>query len=164
MTMIPFQRRHDLTSAWARFRDVTARLAGKDPEDDLAVFGEFLLLRDELFLRLALPVTAHNSLRLYDCAEADLPIEVFLADVDAFFPDALVEDEALFQSALATYYGWRHVEQADARVYDAEAFLRVPHHPHNAAAVGAWLAGDLGWHATRAWVSRDSAYLDAAMA
>lgn len=163
MTMIPFQPRHDLTSAWARFRDVTARLAGRDPEDDLAVFGEFLLLRDELFERLALPVTAHNSLRLYDFAEANLPIEAFLADVDAFLPASIVGDEALFCSALATYFGWRDVEAGDARVYDAEAFLGVPHHPHNAATIGAWLDGELDWGTVRTSLSRDPGYLDTAL-
>lgn len=164
MTMIPFQRRHDLTSAWARFRDVTARLAGRDPEENLAVFGEFLLLRDELFRRLALPVTAHNSLRLYDFAEADLPVEAFLADVDAFLPEPIATDEALLQSALATYFGWREVAAGDGRVYDAEAFLRVPHHPHNSAAVGAWLAGQLDWATLQLSLARDLDYLDTSIA
>lgn len=163
MTMIPHQRRHDLTAAWARFRDVTARLVGRDPEDDLAVFGEFLLLRDDLFRRLALPVTAHNSLRLYDCAEAGLSVDVFLGDVDAFLPAAIVDDEALFRSALHTYFSWRDVPTGDARVYDAEAFLRFPHHPHNAAALGAWLDHDLDWLHARAHLSRDLDFLDGAL-
>ena len=164
MTMIPLQRSHDLHLTWTRFHEVTTRLAGHDPEDDLAVFGEFLLLRDELFNRLALPVTAHNSLRLYDFAAAGLSLDNFLDDVDTFLPSPMLDDEAVFLSALATYCKWRDVTSADARVYDAEAFLHVPHHPHNAAVVGAWLRGLLDWVATRAHLSRDPDFLDAAVA
>ncbi len=105
-------------------------------------------------------MTAHNSLRLYDCAEAGLSVDVFLGDADAFLPAAIVDDEALFRSALLTYFGWRDVPDGDARVYDAEAFLRVPHHPHNTAALGAWLDGDLDWLSARTHLSRHPELLD----
>ena len=52
----------------------------------------------------------------------------------------------------------------DARLYDIEAFLGVPHHPHNAAVISAWLDGTLSWAPMRAWVSGDEAFLDTAVA
>lgn len=132
--------------------------------DDLETLGEFLLLRESLFKALDLPVTAHNSLRLFDVALAGLPLEVFLADVDHHLPPAILDDGDLFASALAVFFAWRGVTDPDARVYDAEAFLRVAHHPHNVAAIGAWLAGTLGWVALRASASADARFLERAVA
>ena len=64
------RREARLTDVYERLCGVVRRLDGRPPEEDLATFGELLLLRDAIFEGLALPVTAHNSLRLYDCAEA----------------------------------------------------------------------------------------------
>lgn len=176
MSLVPEPSRPDLSASWSRFRVVTKRLAatefaaGEAPggapssTEDLALFGEFLLARDALFARLALPVTAHNSLRLYDFALAGASLERFLEDVDAPLPRALLTDEGLFLSALATYCGWRGVREFDARVYDAEAFLGVPHHPHNAAVLAAWLRGDLDWLTARTHLARDEEALDFALA
>ncbi|MCA9514264.1 MAG: hypothetical protein KC635_04920 [Myxococcales bacterium] len=140
------------------------RLEGRALGADLETLGEFLILRESLFAALDLPMTAHNSLRLFDVAIADHPLEVFLADVDHHFPSALFDDGDLFASALAVFFAWRGVTEADARVYDAEAFLRVAHHPHNTAAIGAWLAGRIDWVALRASVSADAAFLERAVA
>lgn len=163
MTMIPGSQRPSLDATWSRFMAVTDRLAGKDPLEELATFGEFLLLRDALFARLMLPVTAHNSLRLYDCAEAHRDLDAFLEDVDAFLPAAVVDDELLLLAALSGYFDAREVHGLDARVYDVEAFLGVPHHRHNDAVVRAWLVGAVDYVTLRSHVSGDAEHLDAAL-
>lgn len=163
MTMIPRPHRPTLDATWSRFMAVTDRLAGKDPLDELAIFGEFLMLRDALFARLMLPVTAHNSLRLFDCAEARRDLDAFLEDVDAFLPAAVVDDEVLLLGALEGYFDAREVRGLDARVYDVEAFLGVPHHRHNDAVVRAWLSGAIDFVTLRSHVSGDPERLDAAL-
>ncbi len=163
MTMTSHPSTPTLETVYARFIRVTATLAGRDPEEDLATFGELLLLRDHLFERLELPITEHNSLRLYDYAEAGLPLQALLSDVDHFFPQSVVDDEGLMLSALATYFRWRRVDTRHARLYDVLAFLGVPYHSHNVAAATAWLDGVLAYPTLKALLARDDAQLDAAI-
>ena len=164
MTMTRLTPRPPVDAIYLRFGELAQRLDGQAPQDDLETFGEFLIIRDALFEDLDLPVTRHNSLRLYDCAIAGADLDAFLGDVDHFWPASIVSDEALFLSALATYFGWRGVVEDDARVYDIEGFLGVPHHRHNTAAVGAWLSDDMGWLELRASLSLDAEWLDYAVA
>ncbi len=163
MTMIPLPQRPSTATVYARFTTVTEALAGRDPEEDLETFGEFLLLRDHLFERLGLPVTAHNSLRLYDCAEGALPIEAFLSDTDHFFPASVLADEGLLLSALAIYFSWRDVTDHDSRIYDVLAFLGVPFHSHNVAAITGWLECSVSYSMLRAVISDDEVLLNAAV-
>jgi hypothetical protein len=165
MTWTPPLQSHtsSLKELFQQYQATAASIAGHEPEDDLATFGAFLIARDVLFQRLAIPVTAHNSLRLYDTALADEDLDDFLLDADHFFPSAIVRDEALFLSALATYFGWRSVHELDARVYDIEAFLDVQHHRHNTAVVTAWLAGTLGYSHVHSHVSADGTWLEHAI-
>jgi len=145
----------ELSGTWRRFGATTRALTAGSMSDDLETLADFLELRLHLFDRLNLPVTVHNSLRMCDCAESGGSLETYLRDVDHFLPCAITDDEELFLSTLAIYFGWRGVTDADARVFDIEAFLRVPHEPHHAAAIGAWLDGTLPWFSLRAALVQD---------
>ena len=131
------------------------RLEATGSDGALGAFARWLESRDVLLTALNLPATAHNSMRLYDAAVASEPLASVLVDVDSPLPMAVRGDEVLLLTAMADYFHQRGIEDSAARIYDIEAFLEVPHHDHNAAAIGSWLACELPFYAMLASLVAD---------
>lgn len=148
--------RHPL---FARFASANARLRGCDPADDLDGFVALLRARDALLGALDLPATAHNLATLCAAADRGDSLDAWLAVADHPLPRAVLDDEALLLTALASYFHLRGVTDWVSRLYDVEAFLGALHHPHNLGAIGAWLRGQLPFLTMRAALSSDPAFL-----
>lgn len=82
-------------------------------------------LRGELLTALGLPPTRHNSDRLVTWALTGLSLRSLIRDVDVFFPDAVLADEALFFSAFALHCRRRRAYTLKARRHECAALLRV---------------------------------------
>lgn len=89
-------------------------------------------LRRDLLLALGLPATRHNTDRLVTWALAGLTLRSFIRDVDVFFPDAALADEALFLCALSAHCARRRVHSRKARRRECAAFLRMDATSHGA--------------------------------
>jgi len=116
-----------------------------------------IVLRSQVFSRLGLPTTRHNVERLILCAASGLSFRVFVRDLDYFFPQGLVADEALFLIAFAEHCRMRHAHTARARRYEAEALLGLPHDGHASPAIDGWLAGLLPYSALRLNLRQETA-------
>ncbi len=82
-------------------------------------------LRRDLLGALGLPATRHNTDRLVTWALSGLTLRSFIRDVDVFFPDIALADEALFLSALAAHCAHRRVTSRKGRRRECAALLRV---------------------------------------
>ena len=120
-------------------------------------------VREALFDALELPHTRYNARRLTELAKSGHPFEAWLVDVDYFFPRAVNNEERLFLGALSGYFDHRDVVGWRARLHDIQALMGVRPHPHNLAAIDAWLGGHLSYVDVRSQTSRDRAFLGAAL-
>lgn len=97
-------------------------------------------LRTDLLTALGLPPTRHNSDRLVTWALSGLSLRSLIRDVDVFFPDAVLTDEALFYSAFAMHCRRRRAYTPKARRHECAALLRLHTTPHGPL-IDALLAG-----------------------
>jgi len=137
------------------FKHALQPVLDRDPAAAPEVVVQAIRLRMHLLRDLDLPTTRHNVDRLVLCAAADLPLRVFLRDVDHHLPPTVLQDEALFLVALAEHAAARELLTAHDRRYDAEAFLSLPHGGRSSPIVDAWLAGALSWTDLHVWLRRD---------
>lgn len=97
-------------------------------------------LRTDLLTALGLPPTRHNTDRLVTWALTGLSLRSLIRDVDVYFPDAMLSDEALFYSAFAMHCRRRRAFTQKARRHECAALLRLDSANHGAL-IDALLSG-----------------------
>lgn len=117
-------------SLFSRLKDALVPLAAIGSRPTLSEVETAVRLRSDLLSALGLPVTRHNTDRLVTWALVGLSLRSFIRDVDVFFPDPTLADEALFLSAFAAHCARRKRHSVKARRHECAALLRLDRASH----------------------------------
>lgn len=125
---------------FSKLKKALSPLATAQHRPTLGEVRAAIRLRTDLLSALGLPPTRHNTDRLVTWALTGLSLRSLIRDVDVFFPDAMLADEALFYSAFAMHCLRRRAFTQKARRHECEALLRLDTASHGPV-IDALLAG-----------------------
>ena len=110
---------------FSKLKKALVPLATTDKRPTLNEVRAAVRLRTDLLGALNLPPTRHNTDRLVTWALTGLSLRTLIRDVDVYFPDAMLADEALFLSAFAMHCRRRRAFTLKARRHECAALLRL---------------------------------------
>jgi hypothetical protein len=125
---------------FSKLKKALIPLATTDKRPTLHEVRAAVRLRSDLLSALNLPPTRHNTDRLVTWALTGLSLRTLIRDVDVYFPDPMLADEALFFSAFAAHCKRRRAYTTKARRHECAALLRLDASRHGPL-IDALLAG-----------------------